>query len=447
MNEATLLPKRFWSISDDQGRSNAKIYRIQKEKFQFKGDEIRGLFKKYKPSSRAWITAGAGHSSRALPDNCFVLQFNGPRTFNESPSSWFDASSSIRDVLTDLSRQNQTLPVVPSEPDVSIGGIISAGGYGAHSVRWGAFCDHVKAMDVVTADGELTRCSPQKNKELFHKVCFGMGGGGLILRAQLNTIPRQTQSMTYHQWKFNNLKDLTLFASQLETFLKQIEYLKGQFWNNGYFLSILVPGSLQKLIQRLPKFNASVVYEGHDLDIRDRIAGRISAKGMSLTQQRWFDYVLPFAALPDFMSKVREVTPRYILNSGDFRILMLLSRLGGNASAFSDLSPVQKIDGEYAWGVGCYFGPRISAELRNNQRISAIHSYLATLCSDLGGEAYLPASPPFPVAVLQKFSVGRKILQLLDFDKSCEQACFRSHLLRSRIQPSDLLAWKRIEDS
>src|SRR5206468_3223190 len=58
-------------------------------------------------------------------------------------------------------------PVLPDFVQLSVGGTLSVGGIGGASFRWGAQTDHVLALDVVTADAELVRCSPQQNPDLF----------------------------------------------------------------------------------------------------------------------------------------------------------------------------------------------------------------------------------------------------------------------------------------
>ena len=42
---------------------------------------------------------------------------------------------------------------------VGLGGFLLQGGQGWNSRRWGWGCENVVAIDVVTADGELVRCS------------------------------------------------------------------------------------------------------------------------------------------------------------------------------------------------------------------------------------------------------------------------------------------------
>ncbi|CAM1505687.1 Fc.00g113240.m01.CDS01 [Cosmosporella sp. VM-42] len=52
-------------------------------------------------------------------------------------------------------------------PDVGLGGFLLQGGMGWNCKNWGWACESVKAVDVVTAGGEVKRCSEEENEDLF----------------------------------------------------------------------------------------------------------------------------------------------------------------------------------------------------------------------------------------------------------------------------------------
>ena len=62
------------------------------------------------------------------------------------------------------------------------------------SHRFGTVVDTVEELDVVTGAGDLLRCSPQRNRELFELALAGMGQCGLIVSARLRlvTAPKWT---------------------------------------------------------------------------------------------------------------------------------------------------------------------------------------------------------------------------------------------------------------
>ena len=98
--------------------------------------------------------------------------------------------------------KSRTPRVVPATcMALTIGGTLSAGGIGRTSHLFGALVDNVLELDVVTGDGRLITCSPQRESELFNMVLGGMGQCGVIVRARLPLVRAHThvmmQKLTY----------------------------------------------------------------------------------------------------------------------------------------------------------------------------------------------------------------------------------------------------------
>lgn len=74
---------------------------------------------------------------------------------------------------------------------VAVGGYLLQGGYGWHSRVLGPACMSVEAVDVVTADGDLVRASPEENADLYW-AARGAGPGffGVVTRFHLRLYPR-----------------------------------------------------------------------------------------------------------------------------------------------------------------------------------------------------------------------------------------------------------------
>jgi FAD/FMN-containing dehydrogenase len=75
-------------------------------------------------------------------------------------------------------------------PTVGLGGFLLQGGQGWNARGWGWAAEHVVAVDVVTADGELVRASAEENADLFW-AARGAGPGfpGVVTRFHLQTRP------------------------------------------------------------------------------------------------------------------------------------------------------------------------------------------------------------------------------------------------------------------
>ncbi|MBI4944364.1 MAG: FAD-binding oxidoreductase [Actinobacteria bacterium] len=75
-------------------------------------------------------------------------------------------------------------------PTVGIGGFLLQGGQGWNARGWGWAAEHVEAVDVVTADGELVRADATQNSDLYW-AARGAGPGffGVVTRFHLRTMP------------------------------------------------------------------------------------------------------------------------------------------------------------------------------------------------------------------------------------------------------------------
>ncbi|WP_405775139.1 FAD-binding protein [Streptomyces sp. NBC_01538] len=85
--------------------------------------------------------------------------------------------------------QGLTPPVLPDHLGGSVGGLLSTGGLGGSSHRYGLVADHVRELDVVTGAGELVTCSRERHPDLFDAVLAGLGQCALIVRATLDLVP------------------------------------------------------------------------------------------------------------------------------------------------------------------------------------------------------------------------------------------------------------------
>jgi FAD/FMN-containing dehydrogenase len=98
------------------------------------------------------------------------------------------AGASWEDVVRATLAQGLTPPAMGDTMTLSVGGILSAGGISNSSHRYGAVVDAVEELDVITGAGDLLKCSPQRNRELFELALAGMGQCGLIASARIRLV-------------------------------------------------------------------------------------------------------------------------------------------------------------------------------------------------------------------------------------------------------------------
>jgi decaprenylphospho-beta-D-ribofuranose 2-oxidase len=85
------------------------------------------------------------------------------------------------------------VPVLPGTRQVTIGGAIACDIHGKNHHSAGSFGDHVRSMDLLTADGEICRLTPDgPDTELFWATVGGNGLTGIILRVVLEMTPTET---------------------------------------------------------------------------------------------------------------------------------------------------------------------------------------------------------------------------------------------------------------
>lgn len=100
---------------------------------------------------------------------------------------------------------------------ITVGGTLSAGGLGNTSQHYGAQVDNVTELDVVTGDGRLVTCSPERESELFDVVLAGQGQCGVIVRARLRLMPAPSH-VILHDLTYTDLdaylRDQSLLASE-----------------------------------------------------------------------------------------------------------------------------------------------------------------------------------------------------------------------------------------
>jgi decaprenylphospho-beta-D-ribofuranose 2-oxidase len=85
------------------------------------------------------------------------------------------------------------VPVLPGTRQVTVGGAIACDIHGKNHHSAGSFGNHVRSMDLLTADGEIQRLAPDgPDSELFWATVGGNGLTGIILRATIEMTPTET---------------------------------------------------------------------------------------------------------------------------------------------------------------------------------------------------------------------------------------------------------------
>ncbi len=84
------------------------------------------------------------------------------------------------------------VPVTAGTRYVTVGGAIAADIHGKNHHIAGSFSQHVRWLDLLTADGQVRRIGPDQDAELFWATVGSMGLTGVILRARVRMKPIET---------------------------------------------------------------------------------------------------------------------------------------------------------------------------------------------------------------------------------------------------------------
>lgn len=106
------------------------------------------------------------------------------------------------------------VPVLPGTRQVTVGGAIACDIHGKNHHSAGSFGNHVRALDLLTADGQVRHLTPTgDDSELFWATVGGNGLTGIILRATIAMTPTETAYFIADGDVTNSLDETIAFHS------------------------------------------------------------------------------------------------------------------------------------------------------------------------------------------------------------------------------------------
>ena len=110
---------------------------------------------------------------------------------NDAGTVTVEAGITIRQLNRELAERGLALTNLGDIDRQTISGAISTGTHGTGS-RLGGLATFIRAMELVTADGDVVRCSPDEEPEVFHGARVGLGALGVVTKLTLACEPAFT---------------------------------------------------------------------------------------------------------------------------------------------------------------------------------------------------------------------------------------------------------------
>ncbi|MCE3044930.1 FAD-binding protein [Legionella sp. 16cNR16C] len=266
-------------------------------------------------------------------------------------SIWVEANATWSDLIKRSLKTSEIPYVVPYNAHLSVGGVLSAGGVGASSFRFGSATAHVNALEVVTANGE--KQIVDGNSPLFHACLGGQGRFGIITKAEIRLRICKKQVRTF----FLSYLDKENWLRDMKNLQEEVDYLeffctpaiqgarltsKGRLpfaeWLYGLHIAIEYENeapALENLVSKISPWKVSHVQEEDISSFLHRHDSRFQSMKLSGQwglQHPWFECFLSgeslfselqdlLAMLPVYYATVLQIVPiRKIEPTGFFML-------------------------------------------------------------------------------------------------------------------------------
>jgi len=124
--------------------------------------------------------------------------------------------------------QGWVLPSIPGASGITIGGMIAANAHGKNHYQNGSIDHHLLSMKVMLADGEIIKCSREKEPDLFWATLGGLGLTGIVIEAKLQLCRINSVYASSNMMGFQGVDQL---VNLIESNKAKYEYILG--WADG----------------------------------------------------------------------------------------------------------------------------------------------------------------------------------------------------------------------
>ena len=170
------------------------------------------------------IPHGAGHSytDAALNTDGVVIDLKPMRCIlswdAEQGIMRVEPGVTLRDMIQVAWKDGWWPAVSPSTPEVTIGGCAAMNVNGKNAWKCGPFGEHICAVDIMLASGDLCTLTPERDAQLFHAFVGSMGLLGIITSITVQLQRISSGQVTIRRRNAASLAEiLTVFAEEQQT--------------------------------------------------------------------------------------------------------------------------------------------------------------------------------------------------------------------------------------
>jgi cytokinin dehydrogenase len=166
---------------------------------------------------------GTGHTvwGQSQVDGGLVIEMGSLNQIHAIEPTFADVDAGVlwKDLLLASVPEGIAPPALTGFTGLSIAGTLSVGGMSPTYNR-GAQVDNVRALQIVTGEGDVHWCSEHDNRDLFLVALGGLGQCGIITRAIIDMAPQAPQTRMF----LLNYTDNATFFRDFRTLLRRGEF-------------------------------------------------------------------------------------------------------------------------------------------------------------------------------------------------------------------------------
>ncbi|UQE73975.1 FAD-binding oxidoreductase [Gordonia sp. PP30] len=133
---------------------------------------------------------GTGHGATPIDGHTLLVRTSALDTVELDPAArTARVGAGVRwQTVIDAAAPHGLAPLCGSAPSVGVAGFLTGGGIGPLVRTVGASSDHVRAIDVVTGDGEIRTATPTENADLFWGLRGGKATLGIVTQVRIGLL-------------------------------------------------------------------------------------------------------------------------------------------------------------------------------------------------------------------------------------------------------------------